>query len=112
MAFCTGEGVYERSGRTTADPFLLERHFDRLRASAAAIGCDSARATVSFADATRHGAGGGRAGRRRMLHRLLVTRGVGPELRPASLRRDRTVISSSSPRGDARRDPVRADRIS
>ena len=36
--FLYGEGVYETLRTYNRQPFLLEHHFDRLRASAAAIG--------------------------------------------------------------------------
>ena len=74
--FLYGEGVYETLRTYNRRPFLLERHFDRLRASAAAIGLTIPLGDREFAeriDATA--AAAPVAGE--CYIRLLVTRGVG-----------------------------------
>ena len=74
--FLYGEGVYETLRTYNRQPFLLERHFDRLRASATAIGLTiplddrefAARIEATTAAAPVAG---------ECYIRLLVTRGVG-----------------------------------
>ena len=74
--FLFGEGVYETLRTYNRRPFLLDRHFDRLRASAAAIGLAVPLTDQQLAARIDETAGAADIGGERYI-RLLVTRGVG-----------------------------------
>lgn len=74
--FLFGEGIYETLRTYNRAPFLLDRHFRRLRASAGAIGLavplDDAQFAARIDDTIAAAAGAGE-----LYVRLVVTRGVG-----------------------------------
>ncbi|MXY17850.1 MAG: branched-chain amino acid aminotransferase, partial [Acidobacteria bacterium] len=74
--FLFGEGVYETLRTYNRRPFLLDRHFDRLRASAAAIGLEVPLTDTQLAERIEETVAAAVIDGERYI-RLLVTRGVG-----------------------------------
>ena len=90
--FLYGEGVYEVIRTYDGEPFLLDRHFRRLRASAAMIALDVGMSDDALEGivrdtmaAYREGAGGAPAGQEVLARILRHARHRRAELRPAGV---------------------------